>query len=182
MSSMDPYAIFQKAVQDTEKTQVTDNLRTAIAQLGYDIVEANEGKPWGVYYRLDAAQIAQFLEDFFPGLSLTEAKLGNNEAELSPKFLVVAPGQRLSWQYHGRRAERWTFLTDGLYHRSIDDELGEPVSATAGEVVQFQTGERHRLCAMADSWTVVAEIWQHTDLAQLSDENDIVRLADDYSR
>lgn len=179
---MDTYAIFQKATQGVDKTEVTANLRAIISGLGYDIVEANEDKPWGAYYRLDAAQITQFLEDFFPGLSLTEAKLGNEKAELSPKFLVVAPGQRLSWQYHDRRAERWTFLTDGLYHRSVDDELGEPVQAIAGEVVQFQTGERHRLCATANGWTVVAEIWQHTDPTQLSDENDIVRLADDYSR
>jgi len=50
-------------------------------------------------------------------------------------------------------------------------------------VVQFEKGERHRLAATNDTdYTVVAEIWQHSDKDHLSDEDDIVRLADDYQR
>jgi hypothetical protein len=33
-----------------------------------------------------------------------------------------------------------------------------------------------------DDWGIVAEIWQHTDESNPSDEDDIVRLQDDYSR
>jgi mannose-6-phosphate isomerase len=33
-----------------------------------------------------------------------------------------------------------------------------------------------------DQWGVVAEIWQHTDVTNLSDESDIVRLQDDFGR
>ena len=33
-----------------------------------------------------------------------------------------------------------------------------------------------------DKIGVVAEIWIHTDLNNLSDENDIVRINDDYKR
>jgi hypothetical protein len=40
---------------------------------------------------------------------------------------------------------------------------------------------RHRLVGLGD-WGVLAEIWQHTDLQNPSDEEDIVRLQDDYGR
>jgi len=42
-------------------------------------------------------------------------------------------------------------------------------------------GERHRLIRL-DSWGVVAEIWQHTDKEEPSDEDDIIRLQDDFGR
>lgn len=56
--------------------------------------------------------------------------------------------------------------------------------ATPGEVVQFDAGERHRLGSQpySKTYTLVAEIWQHTDQKHHSDEDDIVRLQDDYSR
>ena len=41
--------------------------------------------------------------------------------------------------------------------------------------------ERHRLVGL-DKIGVVAEIWIHTDSNNLSDENDIVRINDDYNR
>ena len=31
-------------------------------------------------------------------------------ARLSPKILLVAPGKRLSWQYHHRRSEIWKLI------------------------------------------------------------------------
>ena len=49
------------------------------------------------------------------------------------------------------------------------------------EVVSLQQGERHRLIG-TQGWGVVAEIWMHTDPNHPSDEADIVRLQDDYSR
>lgn len=42
-------------------------------------------------------------------------------------------------------------------------------------------GERHRLIGL-DSWGIVAGIWQHTDPENASDEDDIVRLQDDFGR
>ena len=47
--------------------------------------------------------------------------------------------------------------------------------------VKLKQGERHRLIGM-NGWGVVAEIWQHTDPASPSDEDDIVRLQDDFGR
>lgn len=165
----------------SNKEQACASLRAWIEDINYEPVETNEDKPWGAYYRFDGSDARRFVEEFFPGLSYEEACLGKEDVELSPKFLLVQPQQRLSWQYHDRRAERWRFLTDGYYYKSMSDEPGDEVYATAGESVQFAAGERHRLCA-EDGYVVVAEIWQHIDPAQASDENDIVRLEDDYSR
>ena len=122
------------------------------------------------------------MHEFFPGLSPQEARLGIDGIELSPKILIVAPGQRLSWQYHHRRAERWAFLTDGSYNKSLDDDPRDPVIAEAGNVVQFEKSERHRLNGVNGGYVVVAEIWQHTDADNPSNEEDIVRLYDDYAR
>jgi mannose-6-phosphate isomerase len=165
-----------------EKKQTIDDIRVLIDGAGYRIVEQNEEKPWGAYFRLDGDQADMFVEEFFPGLSPTEARLGNGAAELSPKILLVSPAQRLSWQYHDRRAERWAFLTAGAYNKSQTDNPGEIIHASPGEVVQFAKGERHRLVGFADGYTLVAEIWQHTDADNLSNEEDIIRLEDDYQR
>jgi hypothetical protein len=49
------------------------------------------------------------------------------------------------------------------------------------EIITLQQGERHRLIGL-DSWGIVAEIWKHTDYNNPSDEDDIVRLQDDFGR
>lgn len=167
---------------DIEKVEMTAAIPSAIDKNDYTIVDQNDTKPWGAYFRIDGAQADDFVREFFPGLSLEEARLGNPDAELSPKILLVSPGQRLSWQYHDRRAERWVFLNDGGYYKSTTDDEGDLKPAKAGDVVQFERGERHRLAGRASTYTLVAEIWQHTDSRQLSDEDDIVRLQDDYRR
>jgi len=164
------------------KKELTDQLETIALEHGYKIVDRNDDKPWGAYLRFDSSGAEQFIASFFPGLSLAEAQLGIADAELSPKFLLVAPGQRLSWQKHDRRAEIWVFLTDGGYYKSATDEQGEMVAVSAGEKIQFSKGERHRLVGSQNNYTLVAEIWQHSDATQLSDEDDIVRIQDDYSR
>ena len=50
-----------------------------------------------------------------------------------------------------------------------------------GEVIRLQQGERHRLVGL-DGWGMIAEIWQHTDPQKPSDEDDIVRVQDDFGR
>lgn len=162
--------------------QVNKQIASILAAEGFTIALHDYDRPWGGFNQLSNEDANRFIELFFPGLSPEAARLGNETLELSPKVLVVAPGQRLSWQYHHRRAERWAYITDGGYFKSLDDMQGELHFAEKGEVVQFEKGERHRLVGAADHFTVVAEIWQHTDVDQLSDEDDIVRLEDDYKR
>jgi mannose-6-phosphate isomerase len=175
---------FPDLVADTPRDAAITMLRDAIDELGYTVVDEDTTKPWGAFFRMDSSEAERFINEFFPGLDIAEAKLGRSDVELSPKFLLVAPGQRLSWQYHDRRAERWRFLSEGTYYRSHSDTLPSVTNAPAETIVQFDAGERHRLGAHQDgsNYTLVAEIWQHTDAAQLSEEADIVRLADDYQR
>ena len=174
---------FPGMVRSTSKEVAMQRLKDMIGELDYTVVDADESKPWGAFYRMQNDDADRFIEEFFPGLTLAEAKLGNDGVELSPKFLLVLPGQRLSWQYHDRRAERWRFLSGGAYIKSNDDEQQERTDVVAGTVVQFARGERHRLCAKDNqSFCLVAEIWQHTELGYPSDEADIVRLQDDYNR
>lgn len=170
-------------VRTTPKKVALKRVRDILElELGYKFAEIIEDKPWGASYRMVNEQAERFIAEFFPNLSLTEARLGRDDTELSPKILLVCPGQRLSWQYHQRRSERWRFLTNGIYYRSYSDHPGEPHIAKQDTVIQFATGERHRLCAPEESYTLVAEIWQHTDHSHPSTEDDIVRLHDDYKR
>lgn len=163
------------------KSEIVSKVNGYMKAGDYTVVELNDQKPWGAYLRLDNSEADSFVEEFFTGLSPQDARLGNDAAELSPKILLVSPSQRLSWQYHNRRAERWTFLTEGAYNKSLTDDEGELHIANAGDVVQFAANERHRLVGRA-AYTLVAEIWQHTDPTNPSNEDDIVRLADDYLR
>lgn len=165
-----------------DKLTVVSEVEQVIEQAGYDIVEKNDSKPWGAYFRISNDQADDFVEEFFTGLSPEEARLGIDGVELSPKILIVSPEQRLSWQLHHRRAERWVFLTAGAYHKSETDDQGDLRLAEPGDVVQFGQGERHRLVGATSSYTIVAEIWQHVDPVNPSNEDDIIRLSDDYSR
>jgi len=165
-----------------EKADIVDGIIRDIKAAEYTIAEINAEKPWGAYIRIANEDADRFVEEFFPGLTPEEARLGVEGAELSPKILLVSPRQRLSWQYHNRRAERWRFLTAGAYKRSETDEEGDVIPATAGDVVQFAKGERHRLIGIDARYAIVAEIWQHVELGQPSNEDDIVRVSDDYNR
>ncbi|TAL15318.1 phosphoheptose isomerase [Patescibacteria group bacterium] len=167
---------------DRTKEDVGNDIRMRIKEVGFTVVEEDTSRPWGAFFRLDNKNAERFVEDFFTDLSLEQARLGNRDAELSPKILLVSPGQRLSWQYHHHRAELWKFISTGGYHRSLTDEQGDLINSGPGDIVQFQTAERHRLVGAPNHYTLVAEIWQHTDAQQMSDEADIVRLQDDYKR
>ncbi|RYG21642.1 MAG: phosphoheptose isomerase, partial [Chitinophagaceae bacterium] len=64
---------------------------------------------------------------------------------------------------------------------SETDEEGELKTYLPTNQIKLQQGERHRLIGL-DDWGVVAEIWQHTDAENPSDESDIVRVQDDFGR
>ena len=102
--------------------------------------------------------------------------------KLSPKILLLAPQKKLSWQYHHRRAEIWKLIcgTAGVITSNTDIE-NTPMLLNTGSIIKLKQGERHRLIGL-DEWGVVAEIWQHTDVHNPSDEDDIIRLQDDFGR
>ena len=145
---------------------------------GLRIVDADLERPWGGFLVLDERQVDEFTAAYFPDQG------GPVDPSLprSPKLLVVAPGKRLSWQYHHRRGERWLVLEGPVGVASgPDDAQPQPRTLAAGDGVLLAPGERHRLVGL-DGWGVVAEIWEHTDAAHPSDEADIVRVQDDYGR
>lgn len=165
-----------------DKKAIFDDIAQILTENGYRIYETDSQRPWGGFIRLDNDDADKFVADFYDDLDINDARLGNPDLPLSPKILVIAPRQRISWQYHFRRAERWKFLNEGFYHRSHDDREGLKVPVKPGDEIQLETGERHRGVGHPKKHTLVAEIWQHTDPTQESEESDIVRLQDDYNR
>ena len=95
---------------------------------------------------------------------------------------MVEPEKKLSWQYHHRRSEIWKVIrnTAGVII-SHTDEQGEVQVKEENDIVRLEKGQRHRLVGL-NNWGIIAEIWQHTDLNNPSDENDIVRVQDDFGR
>ncbi len=163
----------------TEATQVFQQVESFILANDYSIIGHDFSRPWGGFFVIDESQAAQFAAQFFPGISLDSIQITQ---KLSPKFLVVAPHQRLSWQYHFRRAELWSVSSGPIgVVISNTDEQSEPGIYQVNDVITLPVGQRHRLVGL-DQWGVVAEIWQHTDVANPSDESDIVRLQDDFGR
>lgn len=164
---------------DLSKSEVFVFVENYLSELGFSVSSKDMNRPWGGFLVLEESQILKFKKEFFAEIDLTEDQLSQ---KLSPKFLLVAPGARLSWQFHHRRAELWKLIAGhSAISRSQSDDQGPVTQMTLGEIVSLGKGERHRLIG-TDNWGVVAEIWMHTDPADPSDEEDIVRLQDDYSR
>ena len=135
--------------------------------------------PWGGFFVIAEEQAQQFANLYFDGMEVATLKRGG---ALSPKILVVAPNKRLSWQYHHRRAEIWRVIQGQVgVKRSKNDTEGESEILNVGDSITLQQGERHRLIGL-DNYAVIAEIWQHTDANHPSDEDDIVRVQDDFGR
>jgi mannose-6-phosphate isomerase len=156
-----------------------DRTADLLEQLHFNIVKKDLLRPWGGFFVIDETQAADFAKHFFPEEDFEALKISE---KLSPKILMVAPGKRLSWQYHHRRAEIWSCI-DGKVAVATshnNEEVGKYVLNT-GDKIKLAQGERHRLIGL-DGWGIVAEIWQHTDAANPSDEDDIVRLQDDFGR
>lgn len=164
---------------ETEKKTVFDTVEKNILELGFKIDKQDQSRPWGGFFVLDESQAPQFIQTYFPHLSLNDFGVGQ---KLSPKILVVAPQKRLSWQYHFRRAEIWKVIggVAGIVTSETDEE-NELQTLPIGTIINLKQGERHRLIGL-DSWGIIAEIWQHTDAENPSDEDDIVRVQDDFGR
>jgi mannose-6-phosphate isomerase-like protein (cupin superfamily) len=136
-------------------------------------------RPWGGFFVVDEDDADIFISEFFPHLSREVLAISG---KLSPKILIVSPGKRLSWQYHHRRAEIWKVI-DGQVNviTSENDFPSAEKHLLPGDIIELKKGERHRIHGL-DDWGVIAEIWRHTDTENPSDEDDIVRIEDDFGR
>lgn len=161
------------------KPEVFSKIAATLAEQGFNVVKEDQTRPWGGFFVLDESQTPQFAAAYFPTVQLSSLQITQ---KLSPKILVVAPDKRLSWQYHHRRAEIWRVVTGtvGVVKSDTDDET-EVKAYQPGELIVLKQGERHRLVGLAE-WGILAEIWQHTDAEIPSDEEDIVRVQDDFGR
>ncbi|WP_304233429.1 phosphoheptose isomerase [Jiulongibacter sediminis] len=161
------------------RPEVFSGVQSFLDEKGFKVTATDHARPWGGFFVLDESQAPEFIQAFFPHLSLEDFA---GFEKLSPKILVVAPDQRLSWQYHHRRAEIWK-LIGGVAGVVISDtdEQTELQTLSIGDIVNLKCGERHRLVG-TDGYGIVAEIWQHVDKENPSDEEDIVRVQDDFGR
>jgi mannose-6-phosphate isomerase len=162
-----------------EMSVAVSRTRASLAAAGLTVVGEDLARPWGGFLLISQADIQAFVVLYFEDAGLESI---GAPSMLSPKLLLVAPGRRLSWQYHRKRTEVWRIVEGPVgVSRSMGDEEGPMRGYDAGETLRVGLGERHRLVGL-DTWGVVAEIWQHSDAASPSDERDIVRVADDYAR
>ena len=151
-------------------------IKRQIESLCFNIIGHDFNRPWGGFLLIDESQSKEFIAKF---ISNEDLKIKN---KVSPKILIVNPNSRLSWQYHYWRKEIWkVFKNEVGVINSADNNEKEMKIFNVGDVIELQKGERHRLIGLSD-FGIVAEIWIHTDPANPSDENDIVRLQDDYAR
>ena len=65
--------------------------------------------------------------------------------------------------------------------KSMSNTQGKLLILNQSNQIKIDKKERHRIVGL-DNYAVVSEIWQHTDKNNPSNENDIVRLEDDYGR
>ena len=173
--------MISQVMQDTvtKKQALFSQVAAQLERRGFTIASVDKSRPWGGFFVIDEDQAQQFADTYFNGISVEQLRISGR---LSPKVLLVAPHQRLSWQYHHRRAEIWQVVRGPVgVVTSPNDEQGEPKTYHVGERIILQQGERHRLVGL-NNWGVLAEIWQHTDASNPSDEDDIVRVQDDFGR
>lgn len=165
--------------KDTSKEKVIEEVRSYLVREGFQIADHDGTRPWGGFFVIEENQVPEFIQSFFPQLSLTDFDGFN---KLSPKILLVAPQKRLSWQYHHRRSEIWKIIGGKVAVAiSNTDDQSDALLFSTGSIVELEKGKRHRLIGL-EEWGVVAEIWKHTDPAHPSDESDIVRVQDDFGR
>jgi mannose-6-phosphate isomerase-like protein (cupin superfamily) len=88
------------------------------------------------------------------------------------KLIYVNAHSRLSLQYHKKRSEFWKVIKG----TAVVELAGRTVILTEGETISIPKQARHRVAAL-DSDCVILEIAYGR-----FDENDIVRIEDDYQR
>ena len=155
-----------------------NSVRKELESMGFKITDSDTQRPWGGFFYIDESQAQAFSNRFFNGLDVESLRI---DGKLSPKILMVKPKAKLSWQYHNRRAEIWQVYKGsvGIVQSETDVE-NEMQTYKPGNQIKLNQGVRHRLIGL-DDYGIVAEIWQHTNSIP-SDEDDIIRVQDDFGR
>ena len=165
--------------QTSTKKEVFEQVEKFLEQKGFNITTQDQSRPWGGFFVIDEDQSSQFISTFLQDIPEATSQ---STGKISPKILVVEPGKRLSWQYHHRRSEVWKVIYGEAGVVTSDTDIENPMQIKRmNEVIILRKGERHRLIG-TEGWGIIAEIWQHTDPAKPSNEEDIVRVTDDFGR
>lgn len=163
----------------TDKKEVFQVIRKSLESAGFTIINSDDTRPWGGFFVIDESQSQKFIDYFFKDVPDSDKQ---SSGKISPKILVVEKDKRLSWQYHHRRAELWKVISGKVGVLTSDtDQEGSLQTKNEGDIITLKQGERHRLIGLKD-WGVLSEIWKHTDKDHPSDEEDIVRVQDDFGR
>ncbi|WP_462251612.1 cupin domain-containing protein [Ekhidna sp.] len=158
--------------------KVLKKIEAELISQGFTFNSKDLDRPWGAFWAIKQECSREFLINFFPEY----VSLLDENVPISPKILAVAPQRRLSWQYHNRRSELWKVIDGEVGVVKSDSDIQNPmVSYKREEVICLNQGERHRLIGL-QNWGVVAEIWVHTNVNNPSNEDDIIRLEDDFGR
>ena len=100
--------------------------------------------------------------------------LEDDAADHKVKRITVAPGKRLSYQSHAKRAEHW-FVVSGTAEVTLD---GVDQLVDAGQAIDIPLGSKHR-CANPGS---VPLVFIEVQYGSYFGEDDIVRYEDDFGR
>lgn len=166
-------------IASTAKDEVFSVYKKSLELHKLEIETIDNTRPWGGFIQLKESQAQPFIDIFFSNTQYEKTKIAGN---LTPKILIVKPQAKLSWQYHHRRQEIWKVLQGPVgIVLSNTDNITDVNVFISGSVIEIGNEQRHRLVGL-DNWGVVAEIWKHTDPANLSNEDDIIRVQDDYGR
>jgi len=157
------------------KGEKFDTVRSQIISMGFSITKEDDSRPWGGFFVIDEEQSEKFINTFFPEVKKPKEKT-------SPKILLIEPQKKLSWQYHHRRSEMWKSIGGRVgVVKSFTDKENIPIELQKDETIILKKEERHRLVGLSE-WGVIAEIWIHTDPQNPSNEEDIIRIQDDFGR
>jgi len=90
------------------------------------------------------------------------------------KQITVYPKQKLSYQYHEHRAERWV-IVQGEAIVTIDDF---DYTKVIGDAIKIPKGAKHRIWNPGDVNLIFIEV----QTGAYFGEDDIIRLEDNYGR
>ena len=68
-----------------------------------------------------------------------------------------------------------------MISKSENNNEGDLIKLKTNDQIEIGNKIRHRIIG-TDDYALVAEIWIHNDKNNPSDENDIIRLQDDFNR
>lgn len=98
----------------------------------------------------------------------------HDEKNYKLKRIEVDPGHQLSYQYHLKRSESWTFVS-GTGIVTINDKK---TKVKEGDTILISRMSKHRIANTSNNILIFIEVQMGTYFG----EDDIVRLSDDYNR